>query len=189
MLLPLRYSGSNFVVSFCTFGYLMLTFLQGQVHSWITYKRQRNDEEIHESFRIAQRFPLIEPKAADSDTQQDCEICTSRRQNESCFESENSSIDSAPSSSSSTPVNSVSLEISSPDDTMQTMCPIQLKNGIWDLTPAFSPMKDACTDHNIQYAKHLSFSNVKGAIADASSMMDSCSDSLHSPHIMPSLCI
>ena len=159
------------------------------MHSWISYKRQRNDEELHESFRIAQRYPLIEPQTADIRTHENFENCTSRRQNENCFESENSSIDSAPSSSSSTPVNSVSLEIGSPDDTMQMMCPIQLKSGIWDLTPAFSPMKDACTEDNILYAKHLSFSNVKGAIADAASLMHSTSDSLHSQHIMPSLCL
>jgi hypothetical protein len=162
---------------------------QGQVHSWISYKRQRNNEELQESYRIAQQYPLIEPKAADSTTQQDCENCACCSQNESCFESENSSIDSALSSSSSTPVNSVSVEISSPDDTMHSMCSIQLKQGIWDLTPAFSPMKDACIE-NIQSAKHLSFSNIKGAIADASSFKNSSSSSaLQSPHIMPSLCI
>jgi hypothetical protein len=164
-------------------------FLQSQVHSWISYKRRRDDEELHESYRISQRYPLIEPNALDTNTQHECENCTSHRQVEQCFESENSSIDSAPSSSSSTPVNSLPLEISSPDDTMQTMCPIQLKSGIWDLTPAFSPMKDACTDENIKYAKHISFSNIKGAIADASAFMDSSSNSMHSPHIMPSLCI
>ncbi len=156
------------------------------MHSWISYKRRRNDGEIRESYRIAQQYPLVEPKAAEINTQQDCE--TSRCEAKACLESENSPIDSAPSSAPSSPANSVSVDISTPDDCIPTIFPIRLKNEIWGLTPAFSPIKGACTEDNIHYAQHFSFSNVKGAIADASSaLLDSSSDSLHCQHVMPTL--
>ena len=159
------------------------------MNSWISYKRQRNDEELHESYRIAQKYPLVESNTADTNNQQNCQ--TSCQEANACFESENSSIDSAPSSAPLSPANSVSgeiSEISSPDDCIQTIFSIQLKSGIWGLTPTFSHMKDDCTEENIQYVKHSSFSHVKGAIAAASSALtDSSSDSIHSPYFMPSL--
>jgi hypothetical protein len=130
---------------------------------------------------------LTHPTSTETISQQDCENASSRQADQS-VESENSSIDSVPSSAPSSPVNSVAVEISSPDESMHTMCPMRLQKGIWDLTPAFSPMKEACTEENISYAKHLSFKNIKGAIADASNLMDSSAGSM-SPHFMPSLCI
>ena len=128
------------------------------MQSWVSYKRQKDLKELHESRRIAEKFPLVtEQSEQQNEIQPSLPIhCNT---DPSC-DSENSSIDSVPSSAPSSPVQLALPEIRSPDENGNILSPHRTKNGVWDTTPAFCPMKEVQANE-IQYGRHLHFSNVK----------------------------